>query len=53
LNDNFKENIDLAVHIFPCKPENCKNCVLSDCKHRVYPFEEKIHWTIKQIIRFK
>lgn len=53
LNLNFEENIDLAVHIIPCQPKHCTNCLKSNCQHRTAQFQEKIEWTVEHIIRFK
>ncbi len=51
LSENFKENIDLAVHIFPCKPQNCPNCLKLDCAERQSPFVCKLEWTMQSIIQ--
>lgn len=53
LSEHFKENIDLALHVFPCKAKDCPSCLKSDCRERQAEFTGKSEWTLESIIKLK
>lgn len=46
----FPESIQLSVHSDPCKPFQCKNCVVEKCQHRTEVFTEKLDLTLDILI---
>ncbi len=44
--------VELFVHIDPCEPpENCKLCPVRDCSERQAPQQERIDWTLNNIMK--
>lgn len=44
LNEQFQEEIDLAIHTNPCNESFCKQCMKFDCSARQFEFEKEIIW---------
>ena len=47
------DRIQLSVHSDPCKENQCKNCMLTDCIHRTQTFESPLELTIKLLTQEK
>lgn len=50
IKDNFDENVELFVHTDGCLDFSCKICDKQNCPQRKFTFEQKIHWTVDNVI---
>ncbi|NBC08732.1 MAG: cation diffusion facilitator family transporter [Bacteroidetes bacterium] len=52
LEDFSSAPVELFVHVDPCEPpENCRLCPLADCPERQAPQQERIVWTLDNIMK--
>jgi cation diffusion facilitator family transporter len=47
---NSGRTIEMFVHVDPCISASCKHCLISDCKVRQFPFEQKLAWELKNVL---
>lgn len=52
IKQEFGDMIELFVHTDGCLPFSCRICNKS-CEHREHPFEQRIEWTLTNIISDK
>ena len=52
IKQEFGDSIELFVHTDGCLPFSCQICTI-DCRERQYPFQQKIAWTMGNIISDK
>lgn len=50
IKDNFDENVELFVHTDGCLDFSCKICDKQNCSQRKFAFEQKIKWTVDNVI---
>lgn len=50
IRDGFGESIEFFVHTDGCLPISCGICNKSDCSVRQHPFEQKIEWTLNNLM---
>jgi cation diffusion facilitator family transporter len=46
----FHDKVELFIHPDPCLPFSCSICQLSECKVRQKPFEQKVAWTLENVM---
>ena len=55
VEENIKQiipnNLETFIHADPCLPKSCKSCYKSDCKVRQFSFEQKIEWTLENVMK--
>lgn len=55
VEENIKQiipnNLETFIHADPCLPKSCKSCYKSDCKVRQSPFEQRIEWTLENVMK--
>ena len=47
----FGEVVELFIHLDPCEPFSCKICNLHECKVRKAPFQAKVLWNTKNVMK--
>ncbi len=52
IKQEFGDMIELFVHTDGCMPFSCQICN-KNCKERQYPFQQKVEWTLENIISDK
>ena len=50
IRSNFGESVELFVHTDGCLDFSCAICIKKDCPVRLHPFEEKVEWTMDNIL---
>ncbi len=50
-NQEFTHQVHFTIHSDPCKPYQCSNCELPDCKYRRNQFEQAIELSVEQITK--
>jgi cation diffusion facilitator family transporter len=53
VREQFGESVEFFVHSDGCLPFQCRICSKMDCSERKHNFEQKINWTLKNIVRNK
>ncbi|MBI1341555.1 MAG: cation diffusion facilitator family transporter [Terrimonas sp.] len=53
VKDEFGESVELFVHSDGCLEFSCRICNKQHCKERKHNFEQRIDWTLDNIIRNK
>jgi cation diffusion facilitator family transporter len=51
IKDIIPNNLETFIHADPCLPKSCCSCTISDCKFRQFPFEQKIEWTLQNVMK--
>lgn len=55
VEENIKEiipnNLETFIHADPCHPKSCKSCYKTGCTVRTSPFEQKIEWTLENVMK--
>ncbi|MBA3675181.1 MAG: cation transporter [Chitinophagaceae bacterium] len=51
VQNEFGESVELFVHSDDCREFSCRICYKNDCLVRVHDFENRIEWTIDNIIK--
>lgn len=50
IQKEFGDSIELFVHSDGCLDFSCSICTKEDCPVRKYPFQQKVEWTLENII---
>jgi cation diffusion facilitator family transporter len=50
IRKEFGESIELFVHTDGCLPISCPICVKTDCPVRQHPFQQRLEWTLENIL---
>jgi cation diffusion facilitator family transporter len=50
IKDKFGASIEFFVHTDGCMPYSCPICSIGDCQKRKAPFEQKLDWTIENVL---
>lgn len=50
IKEKLQQEVELFVHTDPCVPDSCSICYIENCKHRKFPFERKIEWTLENLL---
>ncbi|MGB1205951.1 MAG: cation diffusion facilitator family transporter [Chitinophagales bacterium] len=45
-----EKELEIFIHTDPCLSESCKLCLKKDCKIRQFNFEEKVDWTLDNVL---
>ena len=45
-----EKELEIFVHSDPCVTDSCKLCTIKNCKARQFDFEEKIEWTLDNVL---
>lgn len=53
IRQNFEGAVELFVHVDNCEAFSCSICSLGNCPVRIHPFEQKIKWTIDNVLQDK
>ena len=53
IKEEFGESIELFVHTDGCLPISCPICVKEDCPVRQRPFQQRLEWTLDNILSNK
>ena len=53
VRQEFGDTVELFVHSDGCLPFQCRICSKMDCSERKHNFEQKIDWTLKNIVSNK
>ena len=53
IKNNFGDAIEFFVHTDPCLPFSCNICVKENCTVRKNPLQQKLQWTLENIISNK
>lgn len=51
INQNVKASVEFFIHVDPCLPASCSICQKADCEVRQAPYQEKIPWTLNNVLR--
>lgn len=51
IKDIIPNNLETFIHADPCLPASCKSCIKSDCSHRMHSFEQRIEWTLENVMK--
>ena len=52
MQEGCSQPVELFVHVDPCEPpENCRLCAVKDCPERKAPRQERIAWTLDNIMQ--
>lgn len=51
IKDIIPNNLETFIHADPCHPKSCKSCNKQDCKVRQFTFEQKIEWTLENVMK--
>ncbi len=49
INEHFKQQSTVLIHLDPCTDKNCPICALRHCKTRQAPYDEPTDWSAKTI----
>ena len=47
---NTQKSIEFFIHVDPCIPASCKICNKQDCPVRQFEWEQKVEWTVENIM---
>jgi cation diffusion facilitator family transporter len=50
IKEKIHEEIEFFIHSDPCIPSSCAICSIANCKVRSNPFEQKLDWTLKNLL---
>ena len=50
IKNHFGNAVEFFVHTDGCLPSGCPICIKPDCHVRRHPFEQKLEWTLQNII---
>ena len=50
---DFGDTIEFFVHTDGCRPFSCPICDKGDCPVRQHPFDQKIEWTLENLLSNK
>jgi cation diffusion facilitator family transporter len=50
LSGNTGKTVECFIHVDPCTPKSCKICSKEDCIVREFDLEQKVEWTIENIM---
>jgi len=50
IKNKFGDSVEFFVHTDGCMPFSCPICTIKDCEKRKSPFQEKIKWTIENVL---
>lgn len=50
IKEKIHEDIEFFIHSDPCIPSSCAICSIADCKVRSNAFEQKLDWTLKNLL---
>jgi cation diffusion facilitator family transporter len=50
IRKEFGESIELFVHTDGCLPISCPICIKADCPVRQHPFQQRLEWTLENIL---
>lgn len=50
IKQQFGDALELMVHTDGCLPFSCSICTKQNCSVRQHPFEQKVEWTMKNLI---
>ena len=50
VKEEFGDRVELFVHTDGCRPSACRLCHLADCPKRQFPFEQRVDWTLKNVL---
>ena len=50
IKNKFGASIEFFVHTDGCMPYSCPICSVQDCQQRKAPFEQKLDWTIENVL---
>lgn len=51
IKDIIPNNLETFIHADPCHPKSCKSCTKFDCNVRQSSFEQKIEWTLENVMK--
>lgn len=50
IQNKFGNSIEFFVHTDGCMPFSCAICSIADCNNRKHPFQQKLHWTLENVL---
>ncbi len=50
IRQHFGDRMELFVHTDGCLPFSCKICTIPDCKVRQSPLQQRLEWTLQNIL---
>jgi cation diffusion facilitator family transporter len=50
IKEKIHEDIEFFIHSDPCIPSSCAICSIIDCQVRTNAFEQKLEWTLKNLL---
>lgn len=50
VRETFGDAFELFVHADGCLPFSCKICPRQDCPERKFPFEQRVEWTLENLV---
>lgn len=51
INKRITSRVEFFIHVDPCLPNSCPICTIENCEVREHAFQEKIPWTLKNVLR--
>jgi cation diffusion facilitator family transporter len=53
VKNQFGDTTEMFIHNDPCRAESCKICSLDNCEKRQHPKEQKMIWTLENVLKNK
>jgi hypothetical protein len=53
VQSGFGDALEFFVHTDGCRPFSCRICDKADCPVRQHPFEQKVEWTLDNLLSNK
>jgi cation diffusion facilitator family transporter len=50
IRSRFGESMEFFVHTDPCLDQSCRICTKEDCAVRRHGFEQRVEWTLKNVV---
>ncbi|MFZ9146978.1 MAG: cation diffusion facilitator family transporter [Sediminibacterium sp.] len=50
IKNKFGDSVEFFIHTDGCMPFSCPICSINDCEKRKAPFQEKLDWTLENVL---
>ncbi|MBL4585499.1 MAG: cation diffusion facilitator family transporter, partial [Flavobacteriales bacterium] len=50
IREHHPQGVEMFIHTDPCEPKSCRICTKMECNVRQNPMEEKISWTLENVL---
>lgn len=53
ISEHYPQGVEFFIHTDGCIKTSCKICQVADCKERKHPFENKMDWSLDNVMQNK